>query len=106
MNPAKFMSQRQALAVSAVCHHNLHQQYIQRTEGLMKEIIIYSIAAIACLAILAYSIHMFIGGLVSPELEKMIMVGGTLIGATVIGLMARDVMRTRRKNLEKGDNGR
>jgi len=31
----------------------------------------------------------------------MIMIGGTLIGATVIGLMARDVMRTRRKNLEK-----
>jgi len=34
------------------------------------------------------------------------MAGGTLVGATVIGLMARDVMRTRRKNLEKGDNGR
>jgi len=100
------MSQRQALAVTAVCHHNLHQQHIQGTKGLMKEIIIYSIAAIACLAILAYSIHMFVGGLVSPELEKMIMVGGTLIGATVIGLMARDVMRTRRKNLGKGDNGR
>jgi len=103
---AKFMSQRQALAVTAACHHNHHQQHTQRTEGLMKEIIIYSIAAIACLAILAYSIHMFVGGLVSPELEKMIMAGGTLVGATVIGLMARDVMRARRKNLEKGDNGR
>ena len=72
----------------------------------MKEIIIYSIAAIACLAILAYSIHMFVGGLVSPTLEKTIMIGATLIGATVIGLMARDVMRTRRKNPGKGDNGR
>ena len=100
------MSQRQALAVTAICHHNLNQQHIQRTEGLMKEIIIYSIAAIACLAILAYSIHMFVGGLVSPEHEKMIMTGGTLIGATVIGLIARDVMRTRRKNLGKGDNDR
>ena len=95
------MPQRQALAVAAVCHHNLHQLQIRGTEDPMKEVIIYSIAAIACLAILAYSIHMFVGGLVSPELEKMIMIGGTLIGATVIGLMARDVMRTRRKNLEK-----
>jgi len=100
------MSQRQALAVTAICHHNLHQQHIQGTEGLMKEIIIYSIAAIACLAILAYSVHMFVGGLVSPEIEKMIMAGATLIGATVIGLMARDVMRTRSKNPEKGGNDR
>ena len=72
----------------------------------MKEIIIYAIAAIACLAILAYSIHMFVGGLVSPQLEKMIMIGGTLVGAVVIGLMARDVMRMRRKNLGKGDSAR
>jgi hypothetical protein len=71
----------------------------------MKEIIIYTIAAIACLAILAYSIHMFVGGLVSPELEKILMIGGTLIGATIIGLMARDVIRTRKKNLERGNGG-
>jgi hypothetical protein len=70
----------------------------------MKEIVIYSIAAIACLAILAYSIHMFIGGLVSAELERMIMIGGTLVGATIIGLMARDVIRTRRKSLTKGNH--
>lgn len=70
----------------------------------MKEIIIYTIAAIACLAILAYSIHMFVGGLVSAELEKILMIGGTLIGATIIGLMARDVIRTRKKNLENGNN--
>ena len=72
----------------------------------MKEIIIYAIAAIACLAILAYSIHMFVGGLVSAELEKILMIGGTLIGATIIGLMARDVIRTRKKNLENGNNDR
>ena len=72
----------------------------------MKEIIIYTIAAIACLAILAYSIHMFVGGLVSAELEKILMIGGTLIGATIIGLMARDVLRTRKKNLENGNNDR
>ena len=69
----------------------------------MKEIIIYTIAAIACLAVLAYSIHMFIGGLVSPDLEKMIITGGTLAGAGVIGLMARDVIRLRRKNPTTGE---
>lgn len=67
----------------------------------MKEIIIYSIAAIACLAILAYSVHMFVGGLVSAELEKIIMIGATLIGAVVIGLMARDVIRARKNKLSK-----
>ena len=70
----------------------------------MKEIIIYTIAAIACLAILAYSIHMFVGGLVSAELEKILMIGGTFIGAIVIGLMARDVVRTRKKTSMNGND--
>lgn len=64
----------------------------------MKEIIVYSIAAIASLGILAYSIHMFIGGLVSTELERIIIIGATLVGAIIIGLLARDVIRTRAKN--------
>lgn len=70
----------------------------------MKEIVIYTIAAIACLAILAYSIHMFIGGLVNPELEKIIIIAGTLVGAVIIGVMARDVIRTRKKNVIKSNN--
>lgn len=64
----------------------------------MKEIIVYSLAAIASLGILAYSIHMFIGGLVSAELERSIIIGSTLVGAIIIGLLARDVIRTRAKN--------
>ena len=64
----------------------------------MREIIVYSIAAIASLAILAYTIHMFIGGLVSPELEKMIMIGAVLVGVAVIGFMARDVIDRRKKS--------
>ena len=66
----------------------------------MREIIVYSIAAIASLAILAYTIHMFIGGLVSPGLEKMIMIGAVLVGVAVIGFMARDVIERRKKSKE------
>lgn len=72
----------------------------------MKEIVVYAIAAVAGLAILAYSLHMFVGGLVSPELEKLIIIGGTLIGVIVIGLMVRDVIQTRRKNAAKGQDSR
>jgi len=67
----------------------------------MKEIILYSIVAIAFLAILAYSIHMFIGGIVSSDAEESIITVSTLVGAIVIGLLARDVVRTRRKNRAK-----
>ena len=70
----------------------------------MREIIVYSIAAIASLAILAYTIHMFIGGLVSPGLEKMIMIGAVLVGVVVIGFMARDVIDRRKKSKETEGN--
>lgn len=71
----------------------------------MKEIIIYSIAAAASLAILAYSIHMFIGGMVSAETEESAIAIGTLAGAIIIALLARDVIQTRKKNRAKeGDN--
>lgn len=76
------------------CSHTLRRH---RSKGFMKEIIVYSIAAIASLGILAYSIHMFIGGLVSAGLEKTIIIGAVLLGAVIIGLLARDVVRTRAK---------
>jgi len=68
----------------------------------MREIAIYTIAALAGLAVLAYSIHMFIGGLVSAQSEKIVMIGATLAGAVIIGFMARDVVRTRKKNSANG----
>jgi hypothetical protein len=67
----------------------------------MKEIIVYSIAAIASLAVLAYSIHMFIGGIVSTETEETAITLATLVGVIIIGLLARDVIQTRKKNRTK-----
>ena len=62
----------------------------------MKEIIIYLVAAIAGLTVFGYSIHMFIGGLVSPETEVTAIVIGCIIAAAVMSLMAWDIIRRRR----------
>jgi hypothetical protein len=64
----------------------------------MREIVIYGIAAVVSLAILGYSIHMLVGGLVSAESEKMIISGAILAGVAAIAFMARDIVRTRSRN--------
>ena len=62
----------------------------------MKEIIIYTIAAIAGLTIFGYSIHMFIGGLVDPQTETLLITTGCLIAAGVMAFLNWDVIKTRR----------
>jgi len=62
----------------------------------MKEILIYSIAAIAGITVFGYSIHMFIGGLVEPQTETMIITIVCLLAAGVIALMSWNVIKTRR----------
>jgi len=64
----------------------------------MKEIIIYSIAGLASLFIFGYSIHMFVGGLVSRETEILLIAGGCIVAAIAMGLMAMDIVRRRRQN--------
>ena len=61
----------------------------------MKEIIIYSLAAIAGITIFGFSVHMFIGGLVSPETEVMAIAAACIIAAAVMGFMAWDVVKRR-----------
>jgi hypothetical protein len=67
----------------------------------VKEIIIYSIVAIAGLTVFGYSIHMFIGGLVSPETESAIITVGCLIAAAAMAFMTWDVIKRRRAAAEK-----
>jgi hypothetical protein len=62
----------------------------------MKEIVFYTIVALSSLFILGFSIHMLIGGLVSPQTERWIITGACLVGAGVIAAMAADVIRRRR----------
>ncbi len=61
----------------------------------MKEIIIYLIAAVAGLAILGYSVHMLIGGLVSKTTEFTVITCAVLVGAALLGYLAWDVIRRR-----------
>ena len=63
----------------------------------MKEIIILIFVAISSLFILGYSVHMFIGGLVSPETEKMSIVIACSIGAIILMFLGLDIIKQRRK---------
>ena len=65
----------------------------------MKEIIIYGLVALSSLTMLAYTVHMFIGGLVSEETESLVMGGAIIIAAIVMAFLARDVLRRRRGDL-------
>lgn len=62
----------------------------------MKEIIVYGIAATSSLILLAYTVHMFIGGLVSERTETLAMIGVTSLGAIGIGILAWKAIKIRR----------
>jgi len=62
----------------------------------MKELLIYLLVAFAGLSVLGYSVHMFVGGLVSPATEYTIIAVVCLLGALVMAFMAWDVLRRRR----------
>ncbi len=62
----------------------------------MKETIIYLSVGFASLFILGYSIHMFVGGIVSPDTERWIITAAVAIGAVVLALMGWDIVRRRR----------
>ena len=62
---------------------------------MMGEILIYATVAISALFITGYAVHMFIGGLVSPEAEFQIIALVCLIIAGAIAYMAWDVFQRR-----------
>lgn len=63
----------------------------------MKEVIILVIVAISSLFILGYSVHMFIGGLVSPQTEKVSIITACSIGAVILVFLGLDIIKQRRK---------
>jgi hypothetical protein len=62
----------------------------------MKEVIVYGVVAVSSLILLGYTVHMFIGGIVSERTETIAMLIAMLVGAIAIGFLAWDVIRRRR----------
>ena len=63
----------------------------------MKEIVLYAIAAVSSIMVLGYTVHMFVGGLVTPETETLLIAIACIVGVIVISVMAWDVIRRRKK---------
>lgn len=63
----------------------------------MKSVIILIIVAISSLFIFAYSIHMLIGGMVTLETERWIIVAACSVATVVLALMGFDIYKQRRK---------
>ena len=63
----------------------------------MREVVILVVVALSSLFILGYSVHMFIGGLVSPETEKISIIAAVSVGAVILVFLGLDIIRQRRK---------
>ncbi|RME87749.1 MAG: hypothetical protein D6771_00045 [Zetaproteobacteria bacterium] len=62
----------------------------------MRALFVYLVSGIAFLVIFGYSIHMFIGGLVSPRTEWIAIGVAEAFALVVIGAMIWDVLRRQR----------
>ena len=62
---------------------------------MIVEILIYLVSAISALFITGFSVHMFVGGLVSLETEYQIIIMACVIVACVTGYMTWDVVQRR-----------
>jgi len=63
---------------------------------MIVEILVYIIAAVTALFITGYAMHMFIGGLVSPDAEELIIAIACVIVAAAIAFMVWDVAQRRK----------
>ena len=62
---------------------------------MIVEVLIYLVAAISAVFIAGFAVHMFVGGLVSPEAENQLIVIACLIVVCVAAYMAWDVVQGR-----------
>jgi hypothetical protein len=63
---------------------------------MLIEILVYSVIAISSMFIMGYAVHMFVGGLVSPETEYQLITMACIIVFCVIGYMTWDVIQRRK----------
>lgn len=62
---------------------------------MISEILIFLVAAICGLFVTGFAVHMFVGGLVSPEIENQLIVLICFVVACAIAYMAWDVIKRR-----------
>ena len=62
----------------------------------MKEMLIYLFVAISSLIIMGYTVHMFVGGLISEKVEHWLITVVCVIVSGVMGYMVRDIVVQRR----------
>ncbi len=65
---------------------------------MYKEILIYLVVAASSLFLMTFVAHMIVGGLVSPQTEAIVTIALCSAVACLIGAMAWDVARRRRRN--------
>lgn len=65
----------------------------------MKELAIYLLVAVTTTVLMAYTVHMVLGGLVEESTEYGVMAVVVVITVTVIGFMFWDVIRRRRDGM-------
>jgi len=63
----------------------------------MKEIIIFAIIALCSLVILGYTVHMFIGGIVSAATEQWSIIAAVCIGFIILIILGLDIIKHRKR---------
>ena len=63
----------------------------------MRELLLYGLSACVSLFILAYTVHIFVGGLVDAEMEYAIMGAVVTLALGAIAWMAQDIRKSRQK---------
>lgn len=81
-------------------HRSISPPLARRTaydhHAAMKEILIYLVSGIASLVVFGYSVHMFVGGLVSERLEITLIAVVVIIAAAAEIYFIREAMLSRR----------
>lgn len=62
-----------------------------------KEIVILLIVGFSSLFIVGYTVHMFIGGIVSPETEKWAIIATCSVWVLVLTFLGLDIVKQRRR---------
>jgi len=61
----------------------------------MRELLVYGVSGLAAVFIFGYSVHMFVGGLVSARTEIMLIIAVVLLAALGIGYLLWNALSNR-----------